>query len=572
MISKKIFLLSCLALISTLLLSCAGQIPPGGGPADTVPPQIIFTQPDSNAVNVRTDRIVIEFSEYVDRRSVEESIFLSPYLGELEFDWSGTELTVTFSEELKKNTTYVMNVGTDVVDVRARNRMADGFTLAFSTGDMIDQGKISGRVFDDTPEGIMMFAYALGGINSDTLDPSHTKPDYIMQTGKYGSFTFSNIRLDTYRIFAVRDEYRNLIYDKQTDRFGVTTRDIMIDEKSPQASDIWFRLSSEDTTKPFLTRVVALSRMHLSLRFSEALDSSSFGRADIRVEDTLSHEFATILLQSLERSDSMLATVLMATTLDSGKGYRLFVEKVLDRVGNAIDPANSSYAFEGVGTPDTMKPRIEFIGMRDSTKGIPLEQSFELRFSEPVKHKPLHSSIMLLDSAGNKLAGNFRWLTASSLLLTPEQILNTKSWYTIRVIMDSVQDYFGNRYRDSMRVTRFQSLDLKTTGTIDGFVADTDTGTSLGEIFLTATQVTSGSAEKTLRLPRPGKFKFEQLPEGQYTLRAFRDRDSSKTYSYGKPFPFQHSERFAVYRDTVKVRARWGVEGVGVSFKADSKR
>ncbi|MEK7671238.1 MAG: Ig-like domain-containing protein, partial [Bacteroidota bacterium] len=107
---KNFLLLSFSTGITAILLSCAGQVAPGGGPVDTIPPTIIYTEPDTNSINIQTDNIVLEFSEYVDRRSVEESIFISPYVGQLEFDWSGRELTITFSEKLRENTTYVLNV------------------------------------------------------------------------------------------------------------------------------------------------------------------------------------------------------------------------------------------------------------------------------------------------------------------------------------------------------------------------------------------------------------------------------------------------------------------------------
>ncbi len=172
-----------LGLLPFLLLSCAGQVAPTGGPPDRTPPAIVRTFPDSNAVRVSTKEIVLEFDKYVDRRSVEESIFLSPNLGDLEFDWSGREVTITFAGSPRPTTTYVVNVGTDVVDVREHNRMASGFTLAFSTGDSIDQGSIAGEVYDAKPEGVMIFAYDLDHARQDTLNPARAKPDFIMQTG-----------------------------------------------------------------------------------------------------------------------------------------------------------------------------------------------------------------------------------------------------------------------------------------------------------------------------------------------------------------------------------------------------
>jgi hypothetical protein len=556
-----------------LFLSCAGQVAPSGGEVDSTPPTIIRTEPDTNAVRVQAGEIVLEFSEYVDRRSVEESIFISPYIGEIEFDWSGREVTMTFSERLKANTTYVVNIGTDVRDIRASNRMASGYTLAFSTGDAIDQGKISGKVFDEKSEGVMMFAYVLDGMNADTLDPSHTKPDYITQTGKDGTFTFSNIRFAAYRIIGVRDEFRNLLYDRQTDQFGVTTHDVNVNEKFPQASELWFRLSSEDTTKPFLTKAIALSRTQVQLRFSEPLDTASFRGAALSLTDTIGRSPIGVFLASLERADSLAARIITGAPLDSGNAYKLNIANVRDRVGNPIDSANATAVFIAAGTADTLRPTLEIVGMRDSIREIPLESSFELRFSEPVKQLSLAPGISLLDSAKNQVARDERWISALSLLMTPRKSLNSKSWYTFRVVMDSLRDVSGNAWKDSVSVTHFQTLDVKTSGTIEGFVVDADSGKNLGEIFLTATRVLSSTpTAKTLRLAQPGKFRFEQLPEGRYALSAFRDRDSSGAFSFGKPAPFTPSERFAVPADTLKVRARWAVEGVVVKFRSSTQR
>ncbi len=567
----KIFFPSCCAIVLALILiSCAGQVAPPGGPVDTIPPIVIRTEPDTNAIHIQTDRIVLEFSEYVDRRSVEESIFLSPYLGQLEFEWSGREVTIIFSEQLRKNTTYVLNIGTDVVDIRAHNRMAFGYTLAFSTGDVIDKGIINGRVFDEKPEGVMLFAYALNNIKPDTLDPSRSRPDYIMQTGKDGGFTLSNMGWGTYRIFAVRDEYRNLIYDKQVDQFGVTTGDVTISETKPRADNMWFRLSIEDTSKPFLTNVQPLNRRELRLRFSEPMDSSSFYHSTIAIKDTATQQSVEILLRTREPGDSTAATVVTTSPLDSGRTYRLTIGKALDLAGNPFDSVNSSFAFVGVATPDTLRPAFTVLGISDSARGIALGQRIEIRFSEPVQQSAAGNAIALLDTTKTKIATNIQWTSAYGVLVTPIQPLRSKSWFTIKVAMDSVKDFSGNGYKDSVRIIRFQTIDVRITGSIEGTVVDSAAGKNSGEIFLTARRLsTTPPAENTIRLKKPGKFFFDQLPEGQYTLRAFEDRDSSQSYSYGKTFPFHPAERFAVYADTIKVRARWGVEGIVIRFKEE---
>ncbi len=553
--------------LPAVMLSCAGQIPPGGGPPDTEPPVIIRTQPDSAAVRVDTDRIILEFDEYVDRRSVEESIFISPYVGQLEFDWSGREVEIRFSEPLRKDRTYVLNVGTDVVDVRARNRMAFGYTLAFSTGDMIDQGAMRGRVFDEKPEGVMMFAFALDGIDPDTLDPSRTKPDYITQTGKDGSFSFSNIAWGKYRIIAVRDEYRNLIYDRQVDQYGMAARDVELDEQSPWAADLWFRLTAEDTTKPFLSRVQPVNNTKIHVRFSESLDTASFRRASILISDTLGDDILPVRLSVLSPADSTLAIIVTQSHLDTLRGYRLRVDGVTDKAGNPIDTANNSLPFGGVSTPDTVKPRITIAGVGDSTRDVHVLQKFELRLSEPVLEGPAGRGIQLLDSSGVPVAANLRWMNAAGAVLSPERPLYSAAWYRVRIAGDSLGDLAGNSHRDSTIVIRFRTIDLRSTGTIEGTVVDVDT-TGKGAFFLSVSGITGQrSHSRTIKLSESSRFLFEQLPEGMYTLDGFRDRDSSGAYSYGRPFPYLPSERFTVYNDTLKVRARWSVEGVNVIFK-----
>jgi hypothetical protein len=191
-----------------------------------------------------------------------------------------------------------------------------------------------------------------------------------------------------------------------------------------------------------------------------------------------------------------------------------------------------------------------------------------ISFSEPVLHAPLGDGVTLRDSVGMIVPSELRWLNATDLRIAANAPLHGKAWYQVRVVLDSVQDYAGNRWMDSTWAVAFQTIDLRTTGTIEGVVVDHLTGPGHGRIFVTAasTDLTPARA-KTIQLEEPGSFIMEQLPEGKYALSAFRDPDSSGSYSYGNPFPFISSERFTIASDTVKVRARWGVEGVLLKFK-----
>jgi hypothetical protein len=268
------FFFLCMVLLGgRLFYGCAGQVAPSGGPPDTSPPHVISTYPLPNATNVTDARIALEFDEYVDKRSVEESIFISPYLGDLDFEWSGREVEIRFTGRLRENTTYVVTVGTDVVDFRARNRMAETFTLAFSTGAHLDRGALGGKVFPvsdaEKPEGVMVFAYRLDNLNPDTLNPRSSNPDYITQTGKGGNFRLSHLRFGRYRLVAVRDELRNLLYDPETDQYGLLPFDVLLNENDSVRFGLAIRLAKEDTTSPRLIKAAPVDRHHLLLEFSD---------------------------------------------------------------------------------------------------------------------------------------------------------------------------------------------------------------------------------------------------------------------------------------------------------------
>jgi uncharacterized protein (DUF2141 family) len=564
--SPASILSSCVA--ACVFLSCAGQVQPSGGPPDTIAPTIVRTFPDTNAVRVETDRIELEFSEYVERRSLEESIFISPYLGDLEFDWSGRDVTIRFSEKLRRNTTYVVNIGTDVVDIRAKNRMGSGYTLAFATGDSIDRGWIGGRVFDAKPEGVMVFAFDLAGRNPDTLNPARLRPEYIMQTGSNGFFALSNLAYGTYRLFAVRDEYRNMLYDKEVDQFGVGREDIMIDRRHPRFEDVRFRLSREDTTSPFVASAAAVHRRQIEVRFNEPLDSLSVLPEGFSVLDTVKRTAVPLIAAFSRTTAPSVVGLITGTPLDSTGAYAVYARDVVDRAGNRLDTLHRSASFAGTARPDTVRVTVSLPGIRDSVRGVWPDRPLFLLFSEPVAQKALGSAVALRDSLHRPVAAALRWMNSTDALFIPDQPLRSRAWYVLTVVMDSVRDLRGMLYRDSVVAIRFETLDLRTTGSIAGTVVDQAAPAPAGRYIVTASTVDRNpSVDQTVSVDRPGKFAIDKLPEGRYSVAAYHDADSSGAYSYGRPFPFVPSERFTVYQDTVKVRARWGVEGAKLEFR-----
>jgi hypothetical protein len=548
------------------LVRCAGQLPPPGGDPDRVPPQIVRTEPDTNAVRVETDRVVLEFSEHVDRRSVEQSVFISPWPGEVEYDWSGTEVTILFPSPLRANRTYVVNLGTDVIDRRERNRMASGFALAFSTGDSIDHGFITGRVYDEKPEGVMVFAYQLDAINPDTLNPAALRPDYITQTGHDGTFTLANLALGAYRVVAIRDEFRDMLYARNTDQYGVPARDVVLRSDRDRVEGLGMRLALEDTAHPFLTTVQPLTRGALLVRFSEPIDSMSLATMELDVADTLSGVPVLTREPYLIRDNAAMLMVPLEAEKDSGAVLRLRIRGLADRAGNPLDSSTASAIITMGGVRDTAAPSWVIVGVKDSLRGYPLDRPLHFTFSKPVDRDAAMAGIGVVDSARRPVEYFPRWSGPADVDLVFSHPLMSRHWYEIRITLDSLRDVRGNARRDSTTRLRIQTFDLKSAGTIEGWVRDSAGGT--GAFTVLARSVgTPDVLERRVHLPQPGLYQITDLPEGLYTIWGYRDVDSSGSYSFGLPYPYRRSEPFTVLAETVKVRARWGVEGAGLNFR-----
>lgn len=236
--------------VSIFFYSCANQLPPSGGEDDRISPKIISIIPKKNSINFKGQSVKIKFDEYVDRRSFEESFFISPKpKGEINFSWSGTEVEAAFSKPLDRNKTYVIIIGKDVKDVRGGNPLGSPVSFAFSTGGKIDKGKFSGKVYTDNPDRVKILAYIKNVTSTDSLNPEKLIPDYVIQVSDDGTFELTNLPEGNYRLFAVLDEDRNNLYDKDADKIAVSDSDYSLSDVSNQVENVNFLLKDFEPVK-----------------------------------------------------------------------------------------------------------------------------------------------------------------------------------------------------------------------------------------------------------------------------------------------------------------------------------
>jgi hypothetical protein len=216
-----------------LISGCANQLPPGGGEEDKIPPKIISKAPKSNSVSYQGSTITIEFDKYVDKRSFQDAFRISPpYKGDIDYNWSGKDVEIDFSKPfsaIDPDKTFVINISTALKDLHG-NALNEPIAFAFSTGARIDSAAVSGKVYNNGGKNIALFAYKL--ISDTSFNPTQRISDYMTETSTTGEYVLTNLSSGKYRIIAVDDDDKNLLYTADRESYGVLPYDFVLYDSS----------------------------------------------------------------------------------------------------------------------------------------------------------------------------------------------------------------------------------------------------------------------------------------------------------------------------------------------------
>lgn len=202
--------------------SCANTTtPPTGGPKDTIPPVITEVYPVMGQTQVPTHKtqLKVMFNEYVTVKDP-KSIFLSPPLEKSpKFKLKGKGVLVYFESDLDSNKTYTLDL-TNAIGDNNEGNMFPGFTLVFSTGDVIDTMMVTGIVQDCNSLKPLKGATVM--LYKDHADSAVflKRPDAAVKTDEWGFFCLRNIQDTVYRMYAIIDDNNNNKYDPETEKIA----------------------------------------------------------------------------------------------------------------------------------------------------------------------------------------------------------------------------------------------------------------------------------------------------------------------------------------------------------------
>lgn len=560
----------CFLSFVLILFACAQEGAPPGGPPDTFGPNVIGLSPPNGTTLVAPDiSPVITFNERVDFRSLEDAVFIVPLIPfRFKSNWDGDEITIKFDKPLEMDRTYVITLGTNIRDMRS-NRLSSAVVYSFSTGAVIDQGEITGVVaFNNQPvEGAYVWAYSLR--LKPEPDPAKMPPDYIVQTGDDGTFRFTNLSLDTYRVFAFRDQSRDRRYDVGSDPLGVSTEDAILSEDRLSYPTLRFQLSVRDTTGMYINAVRAAHNRQAGIRLSKSVpaetasDISRYRIVDVQRGDTLE------VLSAYRDEPDTSSIILQTASQTAGATYRLTIGNLIDFEDVLIDSTAGTAEFIGSSNEDAARPGLKSVWPPENMRNVPLQPEIRLVFDEAVTLAA--DAATLVDTLGRTTPLALRRPSPATAVLQPESALLPAMYYTFHILINRVRDLADlplkpvNSESDSIS-NRFQTVDPAIYGMMTGTVVDEDS-LATGAVYIFITDQDNRNNTYQTRIPAPGVYRFPEIIPGKYTLSAYRDANDNGRFDYGTPIPFRPAERSVAYPDTLPIRSGWESEGIDLRFR-----
>jgi uncharacterized protein (DUF2141 family) len=212
-----------------LVIACARQTAPTGGPKDTIPPRLIASKPKTQQLNYKENSLELTFTEAVELATPKEQLIITPTIGkDYQISAKKNHVTVKWNQLLPDSTTYTFNFRESVKDITEKNS-ARNLRIAFSTGPYIDSLMLQGKIVAALEQTPVKDATVALQPYSDTFNILKHQPTYFTKSDDKGIFKIENLKNTTYLLYAFTDQNRNLVADSKSERFGFIPKPVNLD-------------------------------------------------------------------------------------------------------------------------------------------------------------------------------------------------------------------------------------------------------------------------------------------------------------------------------------------------------
>lgn len=325
-----------------VLAACAQESFPPGGPERHVPPKLLLASPESGAVNVKADQVVLKFDEVVSEKpagtaqQLDQIVLVSPSDGKPDVGWHRSSISIKGHRKWRPNTAYVVTLLPALADLHG-NVLKSPITVVFSTGATIPDTRVTGVVFDWSTDKPLAQASIEAIQRPDSIV-------YLARADSSGRFTLPFAPAATYTVIAWNDANTNGLPDPREalDSTRVSLRDSV---------HVELYTFVHDSIAPRIMEVSLVDSAAIRATFDKPLDTA------LAIDTSLF---------TLKRGDSTVVPL-----------ARVEPASVYDSIQATKTPRDTSRAHldslrrAGITTPAAVPPRGAPRGAADTTKRLP---------------------------------------------------------------------------------------------------------------------------------------------------------------------------------------------------------
>ena len=538
------FFLICISVF--ILFACAVKEGPSGGPEDTIRPTILGVKPPPQSTKLSPDtKFHVMFSKAMDREKTVSAVFLSPVFWDYpEYKWKGNELIISPPRNLESNRTYVLTIGSDATG-RHGNQMGMSYSYAFSTGDVIDSGSISGSIYLESgrPSSYDIWVYSFS--SEDTAHFLTDIPHYATQVDSGYNFEISNIATGNYIVIAVDDKNDDLFWDPTAETIGLPPNIIKL-ETGQEFKGIVLRPERRDTVRADISKVRPIDNRKIAVDFTQPVqENQKLDTAHFKIIDSdsifLDVEGAYIGI------DGKL--ILETSAQKSEKTYWLRTENLMSIWGTEFD--TSGARFIGSSSADSVGPELLSSYPAKGRGAVYENDHIELTFSERIKALGFNDAVIVIADSTDTLEYLPKWIHPNIVHLEFGAGIPREKNIDVMIAEEKIHDIADNAMGDSVLSLDFIIAPKDTVGIV--IINVHKTGNLAGELL------PDGSNRDNMNASADNKgiFTFDNVLPGNYYFRYYDDADSNGIWSSGRIDPFEPAEWFYYYRDSLDVRSRW---------------
>lgn len=196
--------------VLALAAACASPGLPPGGPTISSFPRVIATLPDSNAVNVKPNKVLVRYDDVIGEQTggqpLSRVVLLSPWDGEPKVDWRRTGMAISPRKGWRANTAYTITILPGVNDLKG-TPSPYGYVLRFSTGATIPKAVLRGVAFD------WVANRALPKATIQAIDATDTTLVHVTVADSTGRYELGTLPPGTYLVRAIDEKTPNRALD-----------------------------------------------------------------------------------------------------------------------------------------------------------------------------------------------------------------------------------------------------------------------------------------------------------------------------------------------------------------------